>query len=84
MRDHRHGAGTVGPDDGGGDGETIDGPAASDLPPDRSELLARRIAWDDLLKRDFEVDALRSPGCGGRMRLMAAITDPSVITDGTG
>ena len=45
---------------------------------DRSESLPRRIAWADLLKRVFEVDALRCPGCGGRMRLLAAITDPSV------
>ena len=63
---------------GGGEGETIVARAASDLRPDRSELLARRIAWADLLKRVFEVDALRCPGCGGTMRLIAAITDPSV------
>ena len=47
-------------------------------PANRSEPLPRRIAWADLLKRVFEVDALRCPGCGGRMRLLAAITDPSV------
>jgi len=44
--------------------------------PDESR--ARRIAWAVLLKRVFEVDALRCPACGGRMRLIAAITDPSV------
>ena len=37
-----------------------------------------RIAWADLLQRVFEVDALRCPACGGRMRLIAAVTDPSV------
>ena len=26
----------------------------------------------------FEIDALRCPGCGSRMRILAAITDPSV------
>ena len=64
--------------DGGGDGESLIGCASSDLRPERRESLARRIAWADLLKRVFEVDALRCPACGGRMRLLAAITDPSV------
>ncbi len=31
-----------------------------------------------LLQRVFEVDALRCPGCGARMRLLAAIEDPAV------
>jgi hypothetical protein len=66
--------------DRGGDGETLVGRASLDssLRAERSETLARRIAWADLLKRVFEVDALRCPGCGERMRLIAAITDPSV------
>ncbi len=69
---------STGASDGGGDGETPGARAASDLRPERGESLARRIAWADLLKRVFEVDALRCPACGGRMRLIAAITDPSV------
>jgi hypothetical protein len=66
--------------DRGRDGETLVGRASLDssLRAERNETLARRIAWADLLKRVFEVDALRCPGCGGRMRLIAAITDPSV------
>jgi hypothetical protein len=64
--------------DGGGDDETLVGRAASLLRPERSESFPRRIAWADLLKRVFEVDALRCPACGGRMRLLAAITDSSV------
>jgi hypothetical protein len=39
---------------------------------------ARRLAWAALLQRVFEVDALRCPGCGVRMRLIAAIEDPEV------
>ncbi len=50
----------------------------TDMQADRSEPLPRRIAWADLLKRVFEVDALRCPACGKRMRLLAAITDPDV------
>jgi hypothetical protein len=39
----------------------------------------RRLAWAALLQRVFEVDALRCPGCGARMRLVAAIEDPAVV-----
>ena len=38
----------------------------------------RRLRWAALLQRVFEVDALRCPGCGARMRLLAAIEDPVV------
>jgi hypothetical protein len=38
----------------------------------------RRTAWADLLQRVFEVDALRCPACGGRMRILSAITEPDV------
>jgi hypothetical protein len=37
-----------------------------------------RVAWADLLQRVFEVDALRCPACGGRMRILSAITEPDV------
>ena len=40
--------------------------------------LPRRLPWAALLQRVFEVDALRCPGCGARMRLLAAIEDPEV------
>ncbi|MFO0690016.1 MAG: transposase [Myxococcota bacterium] len=53
-------------------------PSSCDSSADRSDSFARRIAWADLLKRVFEIDALRCPGCGGRMRLMASITDASI------
>lgn len=38
----------------------------------------RRARWADLLLRVFEVDALCCPRCGGRMRVLAAITEPSL------
>jgi hypothetical protein len=41
-------------------------------------VVHRRVAWADLLQRVFEVDALGCPRCGGRMRVLSAITDPTV------
>ncbi len=38
----------------------------------------RRLPWAELLQRVFELDALRCPRCGARMRLVAAIEDPEV------
>ncbi len=61
-----------------GGGGSPGAPSSTELLGDRSESLPRRIAWADLLKRVFEVDALRCPSCGERMRLIAAITDPCV------
>jgi len=40
-------------------------------------VLQRRVVWADLLQRVFEVDALACPKCGGRMRVLSAITDPT-------
>jgi hypothetical protein len=37
-----------------------------------------RHPWAELLKRVFAVDVLRCPGCGGRRRLIAAITQAEV------
>ena len=54
-------------------------PLSSNSPPRYEELVPkRRIPWAKLLQRVFEVDALRCPRCGGRMRVLAAITDPMV------
>ncbi len=38
----------------------------------------RRHPWAELLQRVFEVDALCCPHCGGRMRILAAITDAGI------
>jgi hypothetical protein len=37
-----------------------------------------RIRWAKLLMRVFEIDALRCPQCGARLRVLAAIEDPDV------
>jgi hypothetical protein len=37
-----------------------------------------RHRWAELLQRVFEIDALRCPRCGSRLRLIAAIEDPAV------
>jgi hypothetical protein len=39
---------------------------------------SRRHSWAELLQRVFEVDALRCPSCGERMRMISAITDPMI------
>jgi hypothetical protein len=46
------------------------------LPPDRATR--HRYRWDELLRRVFEIDALRCPRCGSTLRLIAAIEDPAV------
>jgi hypothetical protein len=38
---------------------------------------APRVAWATLLQRTFAIDALACPGCGGRLRLLSAITEPA-------
>jgi len=43
---------------------------------------ARRIAWSDLLRRVFAVDALRCDRCGGKMRVMAAVRSPPTARRG--
>ena len=35
--------------------------------------------WAGLLARTFAVDVLRCPSCGGRMRLLAMITEPASV-----
>jgi hypothetical protein len=46
--------------------------------PAKTTARSHRTAWADLLQRVFEVDALRCPQCGARMRIMSAITEPAV------
>jgi len=58
--------------------------AGGGIAPSCSELRSsprpprRRTPWAELLQRVFELDALRCPDCGQRMRVLAAITDPEV------
>jgi len=64
----------------GPDRHPIGGLDATRCASERREgpILQRRLAWADLLQRVFEVDALACPKCGGRMRVLSAITDPIV------
>jgi len=48
----------------------------STLSPARKQALRRR--WADLIRRVFELDPLLCP-CGGRLRVVAFITEPRVI-----
>ena len=38
------------------------------------------MSWACLLKRVFEFDIEQCPRCGGRLKIIAAIEDPVVIT----
>jgi hypothetical protein len=38
-----------------------------------------RIDWATLLRRSFEVDVLRRAGCGGRLRVLGEVTEPSLV-----
>ncbi len=57
---------------------TTDCNAASGSALPRRPLSERRLRWAELLKRVFELDALRCPLCAGKMRVLAAITQPDV------
>jgi hypothetical protein len=50
------------------------GPAApGDIPPHR------RLPWADLLKKVFAIDVFVCDRCGGRRRILAAITEPVAV-----
>ncbi len=56
------------------------GPVSPDpaLPPAGAPR-SRHRSWAELLRRVFAVDVLACPRCGGRMRVIALIDDPSVV-----
>lgn len=59
-------------------GEAGIAPLAAHAMPDESSARSHRIDWATLLAR-VGIDALKCPRCGGRMRILAAITEPAVI-----
>jgi Putative transposase/Transposase zinc-binding domain len=46
-----------------------------DLPPVRP----RRLPWADLLRRTWEIDVLQCTFCGGRMKVVAVVTDRAEV-----
>jgi len=54
------------------------GPAADACAAKRSARVGGRHPWAELLKRVFAVDVLRC-ACGGRRKILAAITQAEVI-----
>ncbi len=55
---------------------------ASDNPLDMPESPRRGAyrPWAELLKRTFGFDVLSCPCCGGRMKLLALVTEPTSVT----
>ena len=43
-------------------------------------LAPARMSWACLLKRVFDIDVEHCANCGGRLKIIAAIVDPAVIT----
>ena len=52
---------------------------SSVMMPSSSVSRARSATWADLLRRVYDVDALKCPGCGGRLRVIAALTERSAV-----
>lgn len=61
-----------------GDAAVEPSPAARPPPPP-AYTRPPYYAWADLLRRTFAIDVLVCAGCGGRLRLLATITDEQVI-----
>jgi len=61
---------------------TTSPPAANAEPAaERAHRRAARYAWALLLARIYEVFPLLCPRCGGAMRIIAFVTDPSTVRD---
>jgi hypothetical protein len=55
-------------------------PGSSDTPMERElDAICRRRAWARLLAKVHSIDVLACPRCGGRMSVIAVITDPAQI-----
>ena len=54
--------------------------ASDDLEGAPPHSTRARMSWAQLLKRVFDIDIERCPHCGGTLKIIAAILDPSVIS----
>jgi hypothetical protein len=54
-------------------------PTATATPAAPGYVRPKYVTWAALLERTFAIDVLACPECGGRLRLIATITDSSVI-----
>jgi hypothetical protein len=61
----------------GGSENSNDTPDDSGSAPHQSA--SARMSWARLLKRVFDIDVEHCPHCGGTLKIIAAIEDPSVI-----
>jgi transposase-like protein len=61
--------------------EPVGGDPATPRPPPlpAGYVRPKYVTWASLLERTFAIDVLACPECGGRLRLIATITDSSVI-----
>ena len=50
-----------------------------DSPLKKRSKTVRKLLWADLLQRVFDVDVLKCPSCGGRMRVIATIVEAKVV-----
>ena len=56
------------------------GPGRASLEKPARRGRVRRMLWAELLRRVFEIDALKCSRCGGRMRVIATIIEAKVVT----
>jgi hypothetical protein len=61
-----------------GSGPTVAEPATREIDPN-SMPRSNRVPWAVLLKRVFLVDVLECPKCKGRMKILAALTEPASV-----
>jgi len=54
-------------------------PPPSPSPREPATVLERRLPWAALLKHVYAVDVLECARCGGRMRVIAFLSDPPVV-----
>ncbi|MEK6608957.1 MAG: transposase [Myxococcota bacterium] len=54
-------------------------PCDTDAARDTAHARRRRVAWSALLARVFDLDALACPRCGGRMKIIAVVTNAHAV-----